>query len=127
MERIGEVAYRVALPPLLANLHDVFHVSQLRRYIVDPSYVVQVDDVQVRDNLTIETSPTRIEDRELKQLCGREISLVKVAWGGPAGGNVTWELESQTRDSYTELFVFEVHFYLFKCVLCLNGFGLCLI
>ncbi|KAI5387430.1 hypothetical protein KIW84_073528 [Lathyrus oleraceus] len=35
----------------------------------------------------------RIEDRELKQLRGKEIALVKVAWGGPAGGNVTWELE----------------------------------
>ena len=39
-----EVAYRVALPPSLANLHDVFHVSQLRRYIHDPSHVVQLDD-----------------------------------------------------------------------------------
>ncbi|KAI5427709.1 hypothetical protein KIW84_032932 [Lathyrus oleraceus] len=104
LERIGEVAYRIALPPSLANLHDVFHVSQLRRYIHDPSHVVQVDDVQVRDNLTVETSPMRIEDRELKQLRGKEIALVKVAWGGPAGGNVTWELESQMKESYPELF-----------------------
>ena len=104
LERIGEVAYRIALPPSLANLHDVFHVSQLRRYISDPSHVVQVDDVQVRDNLTVETSPMRIEDRELKQLRGKEIALVKVAWGGPAGGNVTWELESQMKESYPELF-----------------------
>jgi len=104
LERIGEVAYRVALPPSLANLHEVFHVSQLRRYIHDPSHVVQIDDVQVRDNLTVETSPMRIEDRELKQLRGKEIALVKVAWGGPAGGNVTWELESQMKESYPELF-----------------------
>ncbi|KAI5421496.1 hypothetical protein KIW84_045069 [Lathyrus oleraceus] len=104
LERIGEVAYRIALPPSLANLHEVFHVSQLRRYIPDPSHVVQVDDVQVRDNLTVETSPMRIEDRELKQLRGKEIALVKVAWGGPAGGNVTWELESQMKESYPELF-----------------------
>ncbi|KAI5408474.1 hypothetical protein KIW84_054352 [Lathyrus oleraceus] len=103
-ERIGEVAYRIALPPSLANLHEVFHVSQLRGYIPDPSHVVQIDDVQVRDNLTVETSPMRIEDRELKQLRGKEIALVKVAWGGPAGGNVTWELESQMKESYPELF-----------------------
>ncbi|KAI5424984.1 hypothetical protein KIW84_030964 [Lathyrus oleraceus] len=104
LERIGEVAYRVALPPSLANLHEVFHVSQLRRYIHDPSHVVQVDDVQVRDNLTVETSPMRIEDRELKRLRGKEIALVKVAWGGPAGDNVTWELESKMKESYPELF-----------------------
>lgn len=60
--------------------------------------------VQERDNLTVGTSPMRIEDRELKQLHGKEIALVKVAWGGPAGGNVTWELESQMKESYPELF-----------------------
>src|SRR3954471_18447166 len=39
-ERVGEVAYRIALPSMLANLHDVFHVSQLRKYISDPSHVI---------------------------------------------------------------------------------------
>ncbi|XP_058784066.1 uncharacterized protein LOC131658831 [Vicia villosa] len=65
---LGEVAYRIALPPLLANLHDVFHVSQLRKYIPDPLHVVQIDDIQMRDNLRIEASPVRIEGREVKQI-----------------------------------------------------------
>src|SRR3954465_1475474 len=103
-KKVGEVAYRIALPPMLANLHDVFHVSQLRKYISDPAHVIQVDDKQVKDNLTVETLPVRIEDRRLKQLRGKEIALVRVAWGGPAEGNVTWELESQMKDSYPELF-----------------------
>ncbi|XP_050897828.1 uncharacterized protein LOC127104701 [Lathyrus oleraceus] len=103
-EKVGDVAYRITLPPSLANLDDVFHVSQLRRYIADPSHVFELDDVEVRDNLTVETLPMRIEDKEVKQLCGKEIALVKVVWGGLAGGDVTWELESQMRDSYPELF-----------------------
>ncbi|XP_050890689.1 uncharacterized protein LOC127096115 [Lathyrus oleraceus] len=103
-EKVGDVAYQIMLPPSLANLHDVCHVSQLRRYIVDPSHIVQLDDVEVRDNLTMETLPIRLEDREVKQLRCKEIALVKVVWGGPTGGNVTWELESQMRDSYPELF-----------------------
>ncbi|XP_050890187.1 uncharacterized protein LOC127095557 [Lathyrus oleraceus] len=103
-EKVGDVTYRIMLPSSLANLHDVFHVSQLRRYIADPSHVIQLDDVQVRDNLTVETLPMRIKDREVKQLRRKEFALVKVVWGGPAGGNVTWELESQMRDSYPELF-----------------------
>ncbi|XP_058784182.1 probable protein phosphatase 2C 46 [Vicia villosa] len=82
-ERVGEVAYRIALPPILANLHDVFQVSQLRKYTADPSLMIQVDDVQVKDNLTVEASPMRIEDRKLKQLRDKEIALVRVAWGGP--------------------------------------------
>ncbi|XP_058759667.1 uncharacterized protein LOC131632950 [Vicia villosa] len=61
-ERVGEVAHWIALSLSLANLHDVFHVSQFRRYIANPSHVVQSDDVQVRDDLTVETSPMWIED-----------------------------------------------------------------
>ncbi|XP_050915605.1 uncharacterized protein LOC127130680 [Lathyrus oleraceus] len=89
LQRIGEVTYQIALLPLLSNLHDVFHVSHLRRCISNPSHVIQVDDVQVGDNLTVDVSPVRIEDREVKQMHGKEIALVKVVWCGPAGGSIT--------------------------------------
>ncbi|XP_050895923.1 uncharacterized protein LOC127102618 [Lathyrus oleraceus] len=102
--RVGKVAYRVALPPNLSNLHDVFHVSQLRKYIPDPYHVVQMDDIQVRDNLTVETMPLRIEGRETKSLWGKEIDLVKVVWIGAVEESTTWELENRMRDSYPELF-----------------------
>ncbi|CAJ2653832.1 unnamed protein product [Trifolium pratense] len=85
LKRVGKVAYRIALPPSLANLHDVFHVSQLRKYVSDPTHVIESDDVQVRDDLTIETVPLRIEGREVKRLRNKEIASVKVVWGGPAG------------------------------------------
>jgi len=101
-ERIGTAAYRVGLPPHLSNLHDVFHVSQLRKYVSDPSRVIPRDDVQVRDNL-------RIEGREVKKLRGKEIPLVKVVWGGATGESLTWELESKMLESYPE-FLLEVHF-----------------
>ncbi|XP_050909050.1 uncharacterized protein LOC127122811 [Lathyrus oleraceus] len=102
--RVGKVAYRVALPPNLSNLHDVFHVSQLRKYIPDPSHVIQMDDIQVRDNLTVEAMPLRIKGRETKSLQGKEIDLVKVVWIGAVGESTTWELENRMRDSYPELF-----------------------
>jgi len=88
-ERIGTMAYRVGLPPYLSNLHDVFHVSQLRKYVPDPSHVIPRDDVQVRDNLTVETLLVRIEGREVKTLRGKEIPLVKVVWGGATGESLT--------------------------------------
>ena len=98
------MAYRIALPPNLSNLHDVFHVSQLRKYAADPSHVIHMDDIQVRDNLTVETMPVRIEDHEVKILRGKEIALVKVVWLGAAGESATWELESRMRGVYPELF-----------------------
>ncbi|GAU50683.1 hypothetical protein TSUD_410390 [Trifolium subterraneum] len=103
-ERIGKVAYQIALSITLSNLHDVFHVSQLRKYVLDPSHVIESDDIQVKDNLTIETIPLRIEGREVKKLRNKEIASVKVIWGGPAGENATWELESKMKSSYPELF-----------------------
>jgi len=72
------VAYQIALPSSLSILHNVFHVSQLRKYIHDPSHVVDLDVVQVKENLTYETLSLRIEDRRTKHLRGKEISLVKV-------------------------------------------------
>jgi len=98
------VAYRVGLPPRPSNLHDVFHVSQLRKYVADPSHVIPRDDVQVRDNLMVETLPLRIEDRKVKKLRGKKIPLVKVVWGGVTGESLTWELESKMQESYPELF-----------------------
>ena len=94
----------MALPPNLSNLHDVFHVSQLRKYVPDPSHVIQMDNVEVRENLTVETMPVRIEDREVKVLRGKEINLVKVVWLGAVGESMTWELESKMKEAYPELF-----------------------
>ena len=101
---MGNVTYRVDLPPNLLNFHAVFNVSQLRKYISYPSQVIHMDDVQVQDNLTVETMPVRIADREIKNLSGKEIVLVKVVWLGAAAESMTWELESKMRDSYPELF-----------------------
>lgn len=89
VEKVGIVAYRIALPPSLSNLHDVFHVSQLQKYVYDVSHVIQVDDLEVRDNLTVETWPVRIEDRKVKRLRGKEIVLVKVICVGPTGESAT--------------------------------------
>lgn len=64
------------------------------KYIPDPPHMIVVDDVQVKENLVVKASPLRIEDREVKHLRDNEIALVKVVWGGPDGGSMTWEMDS---------------------------------
>jgi len=54
---IGPATYKIVLPPDLENLHNVFHVSQLRKYIVDLKHVLEQDDVQVREDLTVGVGP----------------------------------------------------------------------
>jgi len=68
LKKIGPVAYEIALPPPLANLHNVFHVSQLRKYVPDPEHVLEVDDVQVREDLILNVGPIRVLDVQTKKL-----------------------------------------------------------
>nr|KYP33828.1 hypothetical protein KK1_045288 [Cajanus cajan] len=103
LKRIGPVAYQIALPPFLSNLHDVFHVSQLRKYIHDPSHVLESEAVQVKENLTFEKQPVSVADKKVKQLRGKSINLVKVIWD-EITNEATWELEERMKDQYPYLF-----------------------
>ncbi|XP_074297207.1 uncharacterized protein LOC141627908 [Silene latifolia] len=77
LERVREVAYRLALPPNLSKLHDVFHVSQLCHYRSDPSHVLQADVIEVEPNLTYEEQPVRILERQEKRLRNKVVPLVR--------------------------------------------------
>ncbi|XP_024027099.1 uncharacterized protein LOC112093250 [Morus notabilis] len=80
VERIEKVAYRLALPLALARVHDVFHVSILRKYVPDPSHVLRQEDIELNKDLTYEEQPVKILDNRVKQLRNKETSLVKVLW-----------------------------------------------
>ncbi|XP_058725556.1 uncharacterized protein LOC131596836 [Vicia villosa] len=97
-KKVGEVAYKVALPPFHLNLHNIFHLSLLRKYIPDPSLVIQVDGMQLKENLKANASPSRVGNREVNHLRGKKIVLVKVVSGGPTGGSMTYESEIQIRE-----------------------------
>ena len=62
LERVGVVAYRIALPPALSGIHNVFHESMLRKYIPDLSHVLSYDPLQIRDDLSYEEVPVEIMD-----------------------------------------------------------------
>ena len=68
IERVGPLAYKLALPPELARIHNVFHVSMLRRYRSDPSHVIKDSEVKIAENLSYIEEPESIVDRRVKQL-----------------------------------------------------------
>ena len=78
IEKVGPVAYRLALPLELEKIHNVFHVSMLRRYLSDPSHVVSSKTIKLRPDLTYEEEPVEILAREVKELQNKKIPLVKV-------------------------------------------------
>ena len=98
------MAFRLALPPSLDDVHDVFHVSQLRMYIRDDSHVVDHSELELRPNLSYTESPMVTLDRTTKELKKQTIQLVLVSWGNRSPGEATWEREDVIRDSYPHLF-----------------------
>ena len=104
LERVGKVAYRLALPPDLSKVHNVFHVSMLKKYISDPTHILQSEPIQVNEDLTYEEKPVRILDRKEKELWKRKIPLVKVLWRNHATEEATWEREDEMRSKHPELF-----------------------
>ena len=104
IEKVGSVAYRLALPPKLENIHNVFHVSMLRRYKSDPSHVVSSEVIELRPDLTYEEVLVEILAREVQELRNKQISLVKVLWRNHKIEEATWESEETMCQQYPQLF-----------------------
>ena len=98
------MAYRLELPSDLDRIHDVFHVSMLRKYIPDPSHVLTEQPVEIQENLTYEEEPVQILDRREQVLRNKTILLVKVLWRSHTVEEATWELEEQMKRHYSNLF-----------------------
>ncbi|KAA3474119.1 reverse transcriptase [Gossypium australe] len=91
VKRVGSIAYQLELPPELNRIHNVFHISMLRRYRSDPSHIVQVEEI-------------KILDRDVKVLMRKSVPLVKVLWRNHGLEEATWELEETIRRQYPYLF-----------------------
>ena len=78
LEKIGDVAYRLALPSSLDGVHNVFHVSMLRKYIRDPEEVIALEPLNVQPNLSSLERPICIVDTKEQILRRRVIRYVKV-------------------------------------------------
>ena len=104
LERVGEVAYKLALPPSLADVHNTFHVLMLKKYIQNPSHVLSYESLELNPELSYEEYPVEILDREEKLLRNKKIPLVKVLWKNHLVEEATWEREDMMKLQYPTLF-----------------------
>ncbi|XP_075499114.1 uncharacterized protein LOC142537488 [Primulina tabacum] len=113
LEKVGTLAYRLAMPPSMSRIHNVFHVSQLRKYISDPSHVLEAEPLMIESNLgeelKYEEVSIRIVDTKDQVLRRRIIPYVKVQWTNHTEREATWELEERMRDQYPYLFIDQVN------------------
>ncbi|XP_028095884.1 uncharacterized protein LOC114295785 [Camellia sinensis] len=104
LERLGPIAYRIALPPGMEQMHNIFHVSMLRGYLRDLFHVIDYHRIALDEDMMYEKWPVQIIDRQVKQLRNKTIPMVKVEWREHYGKEATWEKEEEMRQRYLHLF-----------------------
>lgn len=98
------MAYKSVLPPNLSFIHSEFHISMLRKYFPVPSYVLEVQLVELRDDMAYEVQSVEIVDQQVRKLRSKDIALVKVVWSDHPREETKWELEENMGNKYLYLF-----------------------
>ena len=98
------MAYRIGLPPNLTTVHNVFHVSMLRKYTSDPTHVIEHEMLPLREDLSYKERPSRILAQDTRGLRNKVIPLVKISWGNHRDEEATWEQKDDVKRAYPKLF-----------------------
>lgn len=93
--RVGDLAYRLRIPPELAAVHDVFHVWMIKKYVPKPSHVFDYEPLEMKPNTTYVEKPMHATDVKEQVLRTRTIRQVKILWGHHEPEKATWELENR--------------------------------
>ena len=104
LERMGTVAYRLTLSPSMSGVHEVSHVSSLRKYTLDPAHVVDWGQIEIYTDGTFEEGPVCIVDSHDRVLRRKTVRLVRVLWKHCGVEESTWEREDTMRATYPFLF-----------------------
>ena len=92
------------MPPSLSGVHNVFHISMLRKYVSDPTHVLSYEGLELDQDLSYAERLVQLLDRKDKVLRNKTIPFVKVLWRNSKSEEATWELEADMREKYPELF-----------------------
>jgi hypothetical protein len=101
--RVGEVAYQLELLDHLADVHDVFHVSQLKKCLRVPKEL-PMEDLSVQDDLTYTEYPIKILDTLTRVTRNKVIKMCKVQWSHHGEDEATWERQEELRIDFPHLF-----------------------
>jgi hypothetical protein len=101
----GEVAYRLKLSPQLLDIHDVFHVSQLKKCLQVPEEQLPMEELDLGGDLTYTERPVKIVDTAERVTHSKVIKMCKVQWSHHTEDEATWEHEEELRAGYPVLFL----------------------
>jgi hypothetical protein len=102
--RVGEMAYQLELPDNLSDVHNVFHVSQLKKCLRVPEEQLPMEDLSVLDDLTYAEYPMKILDTLTRVTRNKVIKMCKVQWSHHGEDEATWEREEELHIDFPHLF-----------------------
>jgi hypothetical protein len=100
----GEVAYQLESPPQLSDVHDVFHVSQLKKCLRVSEEQLPMEELDLGGDLTYSERPVKILGTAERVTRNKVIKMCKVQWSHHTEDEATWEHEEELRTDYSELF-----------------------
>ena len=103
IERGGPVAYQVELPPRLSAVHNIFHVSQLKKCLQVPTEVVDMENLQLEPDLVYLEYLVKIADHKTRVTRNQVSNFYKVQWSNHSEREATWEMEEFIQSRYPEL------------------------
>lgn len=104
LDRRGEVTYQLDLPPRLSEVHDVFHVTQLKKCLRVPEEQMPVEAVDLQQDLTYKGQPIKILEVSERVTRSKVIHLCKVQWSNHTEEKATWQREEDLKAEFSRLF-----------------------
>ncbi|WVZ57864.1 hypothetical protein U9M48_008199 [Paspalum notatum var. saurae] len=104
VERKGEVAYKLELPSNLSGIHNVFHVSQLKKCLRVPEEQAPLEGLDVQEDLTYTEHPVKILETSERVTRNKRVKMCRVQWKHHTEDEATWEREEELRATYPGLF-----------------------
>jgi hypothetical protein len=105
LERYGPVAYRLQLPETLSIVHNVFHVSQLKKCLQISDRTINVVDVALEPDLTYSEHPIRVLDQKDRITRKRTLKFYKVQWNQHTEDEATWETQDFLEKNFPRFLV----------------------
>jgi hypothetical protein len=104
LEKRGEVAYQLKLPPQLSDMHNVFHVSQLKKYLRVPEEQLPMEDLDAKEYLSYQEYPIKILETPERVMQNKKIKTCKVQWNHHTEEETTWEREEELNVEFLGFF-----------------------
>jgi hypothetical protein len=104
LEKRGEVAYQLELPPLLSNVLDVFNVSQLMKCLCVPEEQIPMEDLDAKIDLSYQEYPIKILEMSERVMRNKRIKMCKVQWSHHTEEEATWEREEELKEKFPSFF-----------------------